>query len=79
MREGANTKTPGHLYLAVVQAILIFGFGNVGGDPTDGPPPGEFPPQGGEKAVGDATIETDGRELVIPPAGMYPLSISIDI
>ena len=31
----------------------------MGGDPTYDPPPGEFPPQGIKKDVGDATTQTD--------------------
>ena len=40
----------------------------MGREPTDGPPPGGFLPQGGKKDVGDATAETDGKNMGIYPA-----------
>ena len=43
----------------------------MGGKPTDGPYPGEFPPQGGDKDFRDATMEMDGMELDITPSGKF--------
>ena len=59
-REGSKPKISGRFYLVVVQAILLFWIGDMGGDPTDGPHPGYFPPQGGKKAARDSTTDTDG-------------------
>ena len=59
-RKGSKPKISGRFYLVVVQAILLFWIGDMGGDPTDGPNPGDFPPQGGKKAAGDSTTDTDG-------------------
>ena len=42
---------------------------DVGGDPTNGPHPGEFLPQVVKKASGDATVEMERWELDISPAG----------
>ena len=47
----------------------------MGGDPTDGPYPGEFPPQGDEKAVRDANAETDGWEMGISPDRSFPSGV----
>ena len=44
---------------------------DVGGDPADGPHIGEFPPQGGEKAVGDSTLETGGCDMEISTYGNF--------
>ena len=44
-----------------------FWLGDVGGDPTDGPHPGEFPAQSGKKSVGDATVEIYVWDLGISP------------
>ena len=43
----------------------------MGGDPTDGPHPGEFSPQVRYKAFRDATIEMNGWEPCIPPYGIF--------
>ena len=44
----------------------------MGGDPTYGPNPGDFPPQGGNKDVGDENAEKDGWEMRIPPYRRCP-------
>ena len=49
-----------------------FGIVDVGGDPIDGPHPGYFPPQGGNKVVWDATVDMDGWDLGIYPSGRCP-------
>ena len=44
----------------------------MGGDPTDGPPHGQFPPPVGKKDYGDTTMDTDGWDMGMSPAGRWP-------
>ena len=44
----------------------------MGDDPTDWNSPGEIPSQGGKKVGGDATLETDIRDLGLPPSIIFP-------
>ena len=50
--------------------LPYFWLRDMGGDPMDGTPTSEFPPQVGKKASGDSTEETEVWDLVIPPSIM---------
>ena len=47
----------------------------MGGDPTDGPPHGQFPPPVGKKDSGDTTMDTDGWDMGMSPAGRWPSGV----
>ena len=67
-REGADARTSGQIYLAVVQVFIIYGSETWVMTPRIGRVLGRIPPQGGLQADGEATSERTVQSMGLPPS-----------
>ena len=69
-REGGGLPQNVRKFLpGISSSHPYFWLGDMGGEPTYGPPPREFPPQGVDKADRDTTAEMDEWDMIIYPSG----------